>query len=862
MKTRMTEMMERLEHNHHEGTLEVGQRNKSSCGDGNIQQAASDKNDNHNNNIRNGQQPHYKKHKMSREGDFRRNHRIVLLLDLDCFYAQCECLRLGYDASITALALLQWNSVLAVTYPARTQFGVKRGDSWSAIREKVGAVVRNQPTVAASTFNNNNFCCHAIHVPLLTTEQIQASATSSSGSPAFSFANHQQPPTESSAPNTEVLAQSPSQQEPQHAILSLEEEYKSIYQLSRKEQEDCRRRELGVRRLSHEGKASIERYRIASARIFQVVHELIHSTNVTESRTTTQKSKGRKSPRILLERASIDEFYLDVTQVVQRHNQDENKDPCCCSLWNDALVQEAKLQTKQVGNDENNSHQHKTSDENIYNDDYDDNDEEEEMDAAVRTCMIDDDDDEDDLLLWRGAAIALAIRKHVYATLGFTLTAGIGTNKTLAKLTASYGKPNGQAVTVSKQIPFLLQRTPLHKCRNLGGKLGQQVIQELSKAVPSSSSSSTKEFTVASIAQHLSVPGLRRAFGSSETAQWLFELSAYGIDKELVVPKQQSSHATQDDLFSSSTSSSSTKSLTAFKSLPNSRSGTGHSIAQASAWIHLLATDLVTRVQRDAQRNGRFPKTCTLHYTKLLASRRHNAPPALQKQQAKPTTQTKSVRVQFPVQLQQQQTASSKMDVATAAVQSICVMTANTLRQTEGIGVQLTRLGFTATDFVRHHNHSNAGSIDRYFCAAAVGGVNRGEGDTNSSMNYTTRIRNQSSQQKRPRVEEAEEEKDYTDDDPVLVLSQAHQERSESPFSRSVVPDQSQPQGPVTTVVPPVHPLLHSNNDNNVDKDLALAKKLQAQYDREDRAWNRHRFKKKPRRRQTIDSFFSSAPKK
>ena len=36
------------------------------------------------------------------------NSRVVLLLDLDCFYAQCETVRLGLDPSMP-LCLLQWN---------------------------------------------------------------------------------------------------------------------------------------------------------------------------------------------------------------------------------------------------------------------------------------------------------------------------------------------------------------------------------------------------------------------------------------------------------------------------------------------------------------------------------------------------------------------------------------------------------------------------------------------------------------------------------------------------------------------------------------------------------------------------------
>ena len=84
-------------------------------------------------------------------------------------------------------------------------------------------------------------------------------------------------------------------------------------------------------------------------------------------------------------------------------------------------------------------------------------------------------DDEDIQALQRGCIIARGIRKAVYDKLGFTLSAGISTNKLVAKLGASYGKPNGQAVVLPHAIPFLMDETPIRKARNLGGKIGKEV---------------------------------------------------------------------------------------------------------------------------------------------------------------------------------------------------------------------------------------------------------------------------------------------------------------------------------------------------------------------------------------------------
>lgn len=50
--------------------------------------------------------------------------RVVALCDSDAFYAACEQVRLGIDSRLP-LVVLQWESIIAVNYPART-FGISR----------------------------------------------------------------------------------------------------------------------------------------------------------------------------------------------------------------------------------------------------------------------------------------------------------------------------------------------------------------------------------------------------------------------------------------------------------------------------------------------------------------------------------------------------------------------------------------------------------------------------------------------------------------------------------------------------------------------------------------------------------------
>lgn len=50
--------------------------------------------------------------------------RVVALCDSDAFYAACEMVRLGVNKE-TPLVVLQWDSLIAVNYPAR-EFGITR----------------------------------------------------------------------------------------------------------------------------------------------------------------------------------------------------------------------------------------------------------------------------------------------------------------------------------------------------------------------------------------------------------------------------------------------------------------------------------------------------------------------------------------------------------------------------------------------------------------------------------------------------------------------------------------------------------------------------------------------------------------
>ena len=74
-------------------------------------------------------------------------------------------------------------------------------------------------------------------------------------------------------------------------------------------------------------------------------------------------------------------------------------------------------------------------------------------------------------MLQRGCWIARSIRDAVLNKLGFTLSAGISINKTVAKLSTTYGKPDGQAVTFPNQIEYLLNDRGVIEARSREVKL-------------------------------------------------------------------------------------------------------------------------------------------------------------------------------------------------------------------------------------------------------------------------------------------------------------------------------------------------------------------------------------------------------
>ncbi|KAK0469917.1 uncharacterized protein EV420DRAFT_1634321 [Desarmillaria tabescens] len=190
---------------------------------------------------------------------------------------------------------------------------------------------------------------------------------------------------------------------------------------------------------------------------------------------------------------------------------------------------------------------------------------------------------------WHDVALSIAaelmgqVREDIKTKLGYTLSAGIARNKFLAKLTASYRKPNSQSILRNAAIPGYLKPMEFQKIRFLGGKLGHALAQE---------------YDVSKVADLLPVSLGKRTFRNKmqhkfgENAIWVYEVLR-GIDRSEVKAK-----------------SIVNKSMLAAKNLPKpiTKQSEGHH------WIRVLAAELALRLNDAREANPNlWPKTLVLN---------------------------------------------------------------------------------------------------------------------------------------------------------------------------------------------------------------------------------------------------------
>ena len=221
------------------------------------------------------------------------------------------------------------------------------------------------------------------------------------------------------------------------------------------------------------GKADLTRYREASHEVFEAIKHLVSTLD----------------PNITVEKASIDEAFIDLTQHINQ----------CVDRLDPVPEVDAFADTKIELDSEN--------DLNKWLTDLRDN----EMLCA------------NDIRLALGAVVVQQIRKEILEKTQFKCSAGISHNKMLAKLVCAVNKPNAQTILPQRGIEQLFRRTDIRKVRSLGGKLGAQVKQVF------------KINTMYEL-HCLEYKELAKIF-DPKTAKWLKEV-ADGLDDDLVTNRQ------------------------------------------------------------------------------------------------------------------------------------------------------------------------------------------------------------------------------------------------------------------------------------------------------------------------------------
>ncbi|XP_064622676.1 DNA polymerase eta-like [Lineus longissimus] len=121
------------------------------------------------------------------------------------------------------------------------------------------------------------------------------------------------------------------------------------------------------------------------------------------------------------------------------------------------------------------------------------------------------------------AVMVEEIRQAVYTETGFRCSAGVAHNKMLSKLVCGFHKPNRQTVLPQSSVQKLFQTLPVRKIRHLGGKLGVSLVEQL-------------DIEFMDDIRRFSDQQLKQLFGE-KTGSWLYEVCR-GIENEPVSARQ------------------------------------------------------------------------------------------------------------------------------------------------------------------------------------------------------------------------------------------------------------------------------------------------------------------------------------
>lgn len=201
-----------------------------------------------------------------------------------------------------------------------------------------------------------------------------------------------------------------------------------------------------------------------------------------------------------------------------------------------------------------------------------------------------DDPDWDDVAILIASEIVRDVRAEVFKKLHFTCSAGISKNKMLAKLGSAHKKPNSQTVIRNRAVQQFLSDFKFTKIRNLGGKLGDEIVAA---------------FNTDTVAELLPVPieQFKKTL-SEDTGAWLYNIIR-GEDNSEINPRTQ------------------IKSMLSAKSFRPSI----NTLDVACKWLRIFVADIYSRlVEEGVLENKRRPKTMNLHHRQGAQTRSKSSP--------------------------------------------------------------------------------------------------------------------------------------------------------------------------------------------------------------------------------------------
>ncbi|XP_036724508.1 DNA polymerase eta [Balaenoptera musculus] len=235
------------------------------------------------------------------------------------------------------------------------------------------------------------------------------------------------------------------------------------------------------------------------------VRETHGKANLTKYREASVEVMEVMSRFAAIERASIDEAYVDLTSAVQERLQKLQGQPLSADLLPTTYIEGLP--------------QSLTTAEGTV--------QKEEMRKQGLLQWLDslqtDNTTSPDLQLTVGAVIVEEMRAAIERQTGLQCSAGISHNKVLAKLACGLNKPNRQTLVSHGSVPQLFSQVPISKIRNLGGKLGASVIEILGVEYMGE----LTQFTESQLQSH---------FGE-KNGSWLYAMCR-GIEHEPVRPRQ------------------------------------------------------------------------------------------------------------------------------------------------------------------------------------------------------------------------------------------------------------------------------------------------------------------------------------